>query len=62
MDTLSSLYPGVMYNCSIVARNGVGPSDPVYITNTTQETGSYIYAFVCIPFCVSNENLDSGLD
>ena len=35
---LSSLYPGMGYNCSIVARNGAGPSDPVYISNTTQET------------------------
>ena len=47
MDTLCSLYPGVGYNWSIVARNGVGPSDPVYITNTTQETDTY--AHVCIP-------------
>ena len=43
MAMLSSLYPGVMYNCRIVARNGVGPSDPVYISGTTLETGTYAH-------------------
>ena len=39
MVMLSSLYPGVGYNCSIVAWNSAGPSDPVYISGTTLETG-----------------------
>ena len=42
MTTLSGLYPGVGYNCSIVARNSAGPSDRVYISGTTLETGMYI--------------------
>ena len=49
--TLSPLYPGVGYNCSIVARNNVGPSDPVYISGTTLETGTSVYV-VCIPCLV----------
>ena len=48
MVMLSNLYPGVGYNCSIVARNGAGPSDPVYISGTTLETGISVYV-VCIP-------------
>ena len=49
MDTLSNLYPGVGYNCSIVARNSAGPSDPVYINGTTLETGTYAHVdiFLC---------------
>ena len=48
MAMLSGLYPGVMYDCSIVARNDyLGPSDPVYIGNTTEETGTY--AHLCTP-------------
>ena len=47
MTMLSGLYPGVEYNCSIVARNGAGPSDPVYISGTTQETGIYMYLILC---------------
>ena len=43
MTMLSGLYPGVEYNCSIVARNGAGPSDPVYISGTTLETGTSVY-------------------
>ena len=43
--TVSGLYPGVGYNCSIVARNSAGPSDPVYISRTTLETGTYPYLF-----------------
>ena len=43
MDMLSNLYPGVGYNCSIVARNSAGPSDPVYISGTTLETGTSVY-------------------
>ena len=45
---LYSLYPGVEYNCSIVARNGVGPSDPVYISNTTEETGTYVHVLIVL--------------
>ena len=47
MVMLSNLYPGVGYNCSIVARNSAGPSDPVYINGTTLETGMYIHLFCC---------------
>ena len=36
---LPNLSPGVRYNCSIVARNSAGPSDPVYALRTTTETG-----------------------
>ena len=42
MVMLSGLYPGVGYNCSIVARNSAGPSGPVYINGSTLETGMYI--------------------
>ena len=53
MVTLSNLYPGVGYNCSIVARNSAGPSDPVYISGTTLETGMYICTiFLC--YCFSS--------
>ena len=45
--TVSGLYPGVGYNCSIVARNSAGPSDSVYISGTTQETGVYMYLILC---------------
>ena len=35
-----NLSPGVRYNCSIVARNSAGPSDPpVHAVGTTTETG-----------------------
>ena len=51
MVTLSGLYPGVGYNCSIVARNSAGPSDPVYISGSTLETGTSVYV-VCIPYLV----------
>ena len=40
---LSALYPGVGYNCSIVARNGAGPSDSAYTNGTTPETGTSVY-------------------
>ena len=43
VETVSGLYPGVRYNCSIVVRNFDGPSDPVYINGTTLETGMYMY-------------------
>ena len=43
MTTLSNLYPGVGYNCSIVARNSAGPSAPVNISGTTLETGTSVY-------------------
>ena len=33
------LSPGVRYNCSIVARNITGSSNPVYAVGTTAETG-----------------------
>ena len=36
---LGSLFPGVRYNCSIVARNTAGSSDPVHAVGTTTETG-----------------------
>ena len=36
---LPNLSPGVRYNCSIVASNSAGPSDPVYAVGTTTETG-----------------------
>ena len=54
MATLSSLYPGVGYNCSIVARNSAGPSDPVYIGGSTQEAGTYRYAHVHILLCTTD--------
>ena len=44
MAILSGLYPGVGYNCSLEARNGAGSSDPVYISNTTLETGMHFFA------------------
>ena len=50
MAVLSGLYPGVEYNCSIVARNGAGPSDPVYNSGTTPETGMYMY--IHVPYSV----------
>ena len=34
------LSPGVRYNCSIVATNSGGSSDPVYAVGTTTETGA----------------------
>ena len=37
--SLPALFPGVRYNCSIVASNSAGPSDPVYDVGTTTETG-----------------------
>ena len=43
VDTVSGLYPGVGYNCSLVATNPAGPSDRVYSNGTTQETGMYMY-------------------
>ena len=33
------LFPGVRYNCSVVATNSAGGSDPVYAVGTTTETG-----------------------
>ena len=36
---LPDLFPGVRYNCSIVASNSAGLSDPVYAVDTTAETG-----------------------
>ena len=36
---LPNLSPGVRYNCSIVASNSAGPSDPVYAVGTTTEAG-----------------------
>ena len=36
---LHSLFPGVRYNCIIVARNSAGSSGPVYAVGTTTETG-----------------------
>ena len=47
MAMLSSLYPGVGYNCSIVARNSAGPSGPVYSSGTTLETGTSVYLIQC---------------
>ena len=49
--TVSGLYPGVEYNCSIVARNSAGPSDPDYISNTTLETGTLFCAAVFQVHC-----------
>ena len=37
---LPDLFPGVRYNCSIVARNSARPSDPVHAVGTTTETGN----------------------
>ena len=48
---LSGIYPGVEYNCSLVAKNSAGPSDPVYINGSTLETGTSVYV-VCIPYLV----------
>ena len=50
VDTVSGLYPGVGYNCSLVATNPAGPSDPVYSNGTTQETGMYMY--IHVPYSV----------
>ena len=36
---LDNLLPGVGYNCSIIARNRAGASDPTYTVGTTLETG-----------------------
>ena len=36
---LPNLFPGVRYNCSIMASNGAGSSDLVYDVGTTTETG-----------------------
>ena len=36
---LPNLSPGVRYNCSIMASNSAGRSDPVYAIGTTTETG-----------------------
>ena len=49
MAMLSSLYPGVGYNCSIAARNYAGPSDPVYRNGSTLETGTYadVHKLLC---------------
>ena len=57
---LSSLYPGMGYNCSIVARNGAGPSDPVYISNTTQETGMHIHLPYSVLLCFKVFNQSIG--
>ena len=51
MTMLSGLYPGVGYNCSIVARNSAGPSDPAYTNGTTLQTGTSVYV-VCIHYLV----------
>ena len=37
---LGSLFPGVRYNCSIVAMNTAGSSGPVHDVGTTPETGN----------------------
>ena len=37
---LGNLSPGVRYNCSIVANNSAGSSDPVHAIGTTTETGN----------------------
>ena len=37
---LGSLFPGVRYNCSIVAMNTAGSSDPVHAIGNTTETGN----------------------
>ena len=37
---LGRLSPGVRYNCSIVANNSAGSSDPVHAIGTTTETGN----------------------
>ena len=36
---LPNLFPGVRYNCRIMANNSAGLSDPVYAVDTTAETG-----------------------
>ena len=36
---LPDLFPGVRYNCSIVASNSAGSSDPVYAVDNTTEAG-----------------------
>ena len=36
---LLNLFSGVRYNCSIMASNSAGLSDPVYAVDTTTETG-----------------------
>ena len=57
MDTLSGLYPGVGYNCSIVARNSAGPSVPVYISDTTLETGIHIHLPYSVLLCFNLHGL-----
>ena len=37
---LPALFPGMRYNCSIMARNSAGSSDPVHAVGTTTETGT----------------------
>ena len=37
---LPDLFPGVRYNCCIVASNSTGSSDPVYAVETTLEIGT----------------------
>ena len=46
-NILSNLFPGVRYNCSIVARNSAGPSDPIYAVGTTTETGTTWHGSFC---------------
>ena len=36
---LPNLFPGVRYNCSIMARNSAGLSEPVHAVGNTTETG-----------------------
>ena len=40
---LPDLFSGVRYNCSIVANNSAGSSDPVYAVGTTTEAGIRVY-------------------
>ena len=37
---LGSLFSGVIYNCSIMAMNRAGSSDPVHAVGNTTETGN----------------------
>ena len=41
-----NLSPGVGYNCSIVASNSAGSSDPVHAVGTTTETGIRLYTWL----------------
>ena len=41
-----NLSPGVRYNCSIVASNSVGSSNPVHAIGTTTETGIRLYTWL----------------